>query len=73
MTTLIECKLAGALGHQELPEQGLDHFSHGVRAANVQCVHAATATEWDSSGVGRGLCGFAEFHLHLNEASVNPI
>lgn len=73
VTSFIKCKLAGALRHQELLEQGLDHFSHGVCTADVKCVHTPSATGWESPGVGWGLGRFAEFHLHLNEASVNPI
>jgi hypothetical protein len=68
VTTLIKRKLGGTLGHQKLPEQSLDHFPHGVCTADVKRVHAATA-----AGLGRGLGRFAEFHLHLNEASVDPI
>lgn len=68
MTTLIKRKLGGTLGHQKLLEQGLDHLSHGVCAADVQRVRTSTAT-----GAGRGLGSFAELHLHLNEASVDPV
>lgn len=68
MTTLIKRKLGGTLGHLKLLEQRVDHVSHGVCAADMKRVHAATA-----AGVGRGLGRFAEFHLHLNEASVNPV
>lgn len=68
VTTLIKRKLGGTLGHQKLLEQGLDHFSHGVRTTDVERVHAAT-----TAGVRRRLGRFAEFHLHLNEASVDPV
>lgn len=75
VAALVKCKLGRALGHQELLEQGLDHFSHGVRAADVKCVHTAVAaaTGRESPGAGRGRGGFAELHLHVNEASVNPV
>lgn len=68
VTTLIKRKLGGTLGHEKLPEQGLDHFAHSVGAADVERVHTAAA-----AGAGRRLGGFAEFHLHLNEASVDPV
>lgn len=76
MAAFVKCKLGRALGHQELLEQGLDHFSHGVRATDVKCVHTAAAaatTGRESPGAGRGRGGFAELHLHVNEASVNPV
>lgn len=68
VTTLIKRKLGGTLGHQKLLEQGLDHLSHRVCAADVKCVHTSTAT-----GAGRGLGRLAEVHLHLDEASVDPV
>lgn len=73
ITTLIKCKLGWALGHEELFEQGLYHFPHGVGAADVKSVHAAAVAGSRPSSARRSLRGFAEFHLHLDEASVSPI
>lgn len=73
VTTLIKCKLGGALGHEELFEQGLYHFPHGVGAADVKRVHAAAVAGSGPSGARRRLRGLAEFHLHLDEASVSPV
>ena len=73
VTTLIKCKLGRALGHEKLLEQGLDHFPHGVRAADVKRVRTAIATGSNLSKARRSLGGSAEFHLDFNEASVNPI
>lgn len=73
VTTLIKCKLGRALGHEELFEEGLDHFPHGVGAADVKSVHAAAVARSGPSGARRRLRGLAELHLHLDEASVSPI
>lgn len=73
VTALVKCKLGRALGHQELFEQGLDHLPHSVRAADVERVHTATAAGRRLPGVRASLRRSAEFHLHFNEASVNPI
>ena len=73
VAALVQCKLGRALGHEELFEQGLDHFPNSVRAADVERVHTAVTAGRRFPGVRTGLRRFAEFHLHFNEASVNPV
>lgn len=73
VTTLIKCKLGRAFGHEKLLEQGLDHFPDGVHAADVKRVRTAIASRSKLSEARRRLGGSAEFHVHFDEASVNPI
>lgn len=81
MTAFIKCKLSRVVSHKELLEQGLDNFPHSVGAADVEGVHTAiwqVESSFLAAGSTPALAGLhsdgsAQLHLHLDEASVNPI